>query len=131
MPLDRWDRRLPGARPLTSERDLGPERGAVLVEKLRRYRNVYWRGKERQVLHVGIVVESQRRAMLCDGSCAHPPSRWPRAIRVWVTTEAELTADPHGAVWISPSVEAIRTIDLGPHRSTTPGQSSSRCAWRH
>jgi hypothetical protein len=42
------------------------------------------------------------------------------AMRVWVTTEAELTADPHGAVWISPSVDAIRTIDLGPHPFDEP-----------
>ena len=44
------------------ERDLGTERGSVIVDKLRRYRNMYWSVKETNVLHVGIVVESQRRA---------------------------------------------------------------------
>lgn len=102
------------------ECDLGTERGSVLVEKLRRYRNVYWRGKERQVLHVGIVVGSQRRAHAVRRILRPSAEQMAEAIRVWVTTEAELTADPHGAVWISPSVDAIRTIDLGPHPFDEP-----------
>lgn len=102
------------------ERDLGTERGSVLVEKLRRYRNVYWRGKERQVLHVGIVVESHRRAYAVRRILRPSAEEMAEAIRVWVITEAELTADPHGAVWISPAVDAIRTIDLGPHPFDEP-----------
>jgi hypothetical protein len=37
-----------------------------------------------------------------------------------VITETELTADPHGAVWISPAVDAVRTIDLEPHPIDEP-----------
>lgn len=104
------------------ERDLGTERGSVLVDKLRRYRNVYWRGKERQVLNVGIVVDSQRRAHAVRRilRAAEAKLDIARAVRVWVTTEGELTADPHGAVWISPAVDAIRTIDLEPHPIDEP-----------
>jgi hypothetical protein len=102
------------------ERDLGTERGSVLVEKLRRYRNVYWRGKHRQRLHVGIVVGSLRRAYAVRRILRPSAEEMAEAILVWVTTEAELTADPHGAVWISPAVEAIRTIELEPHPFDEP-----------
>jgi hypothetical protein len=99
------------------ERDLGTERGAVLVDKVRRYRNMYAREKDPKALHVGIVVDSQRRAHAVRRilRAAEAKLDIARAVRVWVTTEAELTADPHGAVWISPAVDAVRTIDLEPH----------------
>jgi Replication-relaxation len=102
------------------ERDLGTERGSVLVDKLRRYRNMYWSVKETHVLHVGIVVESQRRAHAVRRALRSSEAEMAKAVRVWVTTEAELTADPHGAVWISPAVEAIRTIDLERHPFDEP-----------
>jgi hypothetical protein len=102
------------------ERDLGTERGSVLVDKLRRYRNMYWSVKETNVLHVGIVVESQRRAHAVRRALRSSEAEMAKAVRVWVTTEAELTADPHGAVWISPAVEAIRTIDLERHPFDEP-----------
>ena len=102
------------------ERDLGTERGSVLVDKLRRYRNMYWSVKETNVLHVGIVVESQRRAHAVRRALRSSEAEMAKAVRVWVTTEAELTADPHGAVWISPAVDAIRTIDLERHPFDEP-----------
>ena len=102
------------------ERDLGTERGSVIVDKLRRYRNMYWSVKETNVLHVGIVVESQRRAHAVRRALRSSEAEMAKAVRVWVTTEAELTADPHGAVWISPAVEAIRTIDLERHPFDEP-----------
>ncbi len=102
------------------ERDLGTERGSVIVDKLRRYRNMYWSVKETNVLHVGIVVESQRRAHAVRRALRSSEAEMAKAVRVWVTTEAELTADPHGAVWISPAVDAIRTIDLERHPFDEP-----------
>ena len=102
------------------ERDLGTERGSVIVDKLRRYRNMYWSVKEPNVLHVGIVVESQRRAHAVRRALRSSEAEMAKAVRVWVTTEAELTADPHGAVWISPAVDAIRTIDLERHPFDEP-----------
>ncbi|HEY5486655.1 MAG TPA: replication-relaxation family protein [Candidatus Limnocylindrales bacterium] len=102
------------------ERDLGTERCSVLVDKLRRYRNMYWSVKETNVLHVGIVVESQRRAHAVRLALRSSEAEMAKELRVWVTTEAELTADPHGAVWISPAVEAIRTIDLERHPFDEP-----------
>ena len=44
------------------ERDLGTERGGMLLEKLDRYDAVFNREKEASPLHVGMVVESRRRA---------------------------------------------------------------------
>jgi len=35
-------------------------------------------------------------------------------VRAWVTTEPELSADPHGATWVSPEIDPIRTLDLAP-----------------
>ena len=104
------------------ERDLGTERGSVLVDKVRRYRNMYAREKEPKALHVGIVVDSQRRAHAVRRILRATETKLDiaRAVRVWVITEAELTADPHGAVWISPAVDAVRTIDLEPHPIDDP-----------
>jgi hypothetical protein len=97
------------------ERDLGTERGSVLVDKLRRYRNVYWRLKRPDALHVCVVAGSQRRAFAVRRALRGPSAERAEAIRVWVTTDAELLADPHGAMWVSPAVDAARTIDLEPH----------------
>lgn len=97
------------------ERDLGTERGSVLVDKLRRYRNVYWRLKKPDALHVCVVVGSQRRAFAVRRALRGPSEEHAEAIRVWVTTDAELLADPHGAMWVSPAIDAARTIDLEPH----------------
>ena len=97
------------------ERDLGTERGSVLVDKIRRYRAMYSRANQSKALHVGIVVESQRRAHAVRRILRSSVDRTAEAVRVWVTTEAELSADPHRAVWISPEVDAIHTIDLDPH----------------
>lgn len=102
------------------ERDLGTERGSVLVDKLRRYRNVYWRLKKPDALHVCVVVGSQRRAFAVRRALRGPSDERAEAIRVWVTTDAELLADPHGAMWVSPAVDAMRTIDLEPHPFDDP-----------
>ena len=72
------------------------------------------------LLHVGIVVGSQRRAHAVRRTLRPSAEEMAGAIRVWVTTEAELMTDPHGAVWISPAVDAIRTLDLDPHPFDEP-----------
>ncbi len=102
------------------ECDLGTERGAVLVEKVRRYRSVYSRLKQPGSLHVGVVVGSQRRAFAVRRALRGPSEDPAEAIRVWVTTEAELLANPHAAMWVSPTIDAARTIDLGPHPFDDP-----------
>ena len=48
------------------ERDLGTERGEVLGEKIRRYRSVFARALDVPI-HVGFVVESDRRAHTVHG----------------------------------------------------------------
>jgi hypothetical protein len=97
------------------ERDLGTERGSVLVDKLRRYRNSYWRLKKPHALHVCVVVGSQRRAFAVRRALRGSSDERAEAIRVWVTTDTELLADPHGAMWVSPAVDVVRTIDLEPY----------------
>lgn len=86
------------------ERDLGTERGAILAAKARVYSAQL---SNRQVpMHVGFVVESARRA----AALAYPLRRYLGEYELpghtkascWVTTAAELTADPFGAIWRAP-----------------------------
>jgi hypothetical protein len=102
------------------ERDLGTERGSVLVDKLRRYRNSYWRLKKPRAFHVCVVVGSQRRAFAVRRALRGSSDERAEAIRVWVTTDTELLADPHGAMWVSPAVDVVRTIDLEPYPFEDP-----------
>lgn len=69
-----------------------------------------------------MVVESQRRAHAVRRvlRASAPQLDIAPALRVWVTTEAELTADPHHAVWVSPAIDASRTIHLEPHPLLEP-----------
>lgn len=96
------------------ERDLGTERGGIVADKLGKYRSRYGKRYDGATVHVGIVVESQRRAaavrrMLRERDEASG------AVRAWVTTEPEIRADPYGATWVSPEIDQIRTLDLAPH----------------
>ena len=98
------------------ERDLGTERGGMLLEKLDRYDAVFNREKEARPLHVGMVVESRRRASAVLRILRSSRHISP-FLRVWVVTEPELTRDPHRAIWVSPGFDAARTLELEPHWS--------------
>jgi hypothetical protein len=95
------------------ERDLGTERGGTVADKLDRYRSKYGKPYSGAPVHVGIVVESQRRAAAVR-RMLRERGQSSSSVRAWVTTEPELSADPHGATWVSPEIEPIRTIDLDP-----------------
>lgn len=101
------------------ERDLGTERGAVLPEKVRRYRSALSRQPDEPPIHVGIVVDSARRAASLSrliGRTDHPKP----PIGVWLIAEPVLVADPLDAIWTSPAGEAARTVDLGSHWTGDP-----------
>jgi protein involved in plasmid replication-relaxation len=79
------------------ERDLGTERGEVLAEKIRRYRAVFARAVD-ITIHVGFVVESDRRA--------HTVHRLVTArdmpdggVRFLTAVVARVSADPMGVRW--------------------------------
>jgi hypothetical protein len=101
------------------ERDLGTERGGVVADKLDRYRSTYGKSNIAAPVHVGIVVESGRRAAAVR-RMLRERSGSAGMVRAWVTTEPELSADPHGATWLSPEIDPIRTLDLAP-LSLDPG----------
>jgi hypothetical protein len=101
------------------ERDLGTERGSVVADKLDRYRSTYGKSNIGAPVHVGIVVESGRRAAAVR-RMLRERGESSGMVRAWVTTEPELSADPHGATWLSPEIDPIRTLDLAP-LSRDPG----------
>lgn len=78
------------------ERDLGTERGEVLAEKIRRYRSVFARAPELPV-HVGFVVESERRARTIH-ELAQRPGRESRLLLV-TATAARVAANPLAVLW--------------------------------
>jgi len=98
---------------LCIERDLGTERGGTLWSKVRSYRDVFDRRPEAAPLHVGLVVDTPRRAASvrrglrgdADGA----------AVRAWVTTAPELATRPYDAVWLSPAGDMARTTELPAH----------------
>jgi hypothetical protein len=103
------------------ERDLGTERGEVILAKLERYRGWYDGRVGEQVrtdepLNVGIVVESRRRggAILRALRDAKRSDRGTR-VEPWVVTEPDLVADPFRAIWVSPAADALRTFELPAH----------------
>lgn len=96
------------------ERDLGTERGAILAAKARVYSAQL---SNRQVpMHVGFVVESARRA----AALAYPLRRYLGEYELpghtkascWVTTAAELTADPFGAIWRAPDGRRLAAREM-------------------
>jgi hypothetical protein len=100
------------------ERDLGTERGAVLPEKVHRYRSAFSRSADPPI-HLGIVVDSTRRAASLGrtiGRADHP--RGP--IQVWLAPWDGLARDPLRATWTSPAGEHVRTVDLAPHWTGEP-----------
>jgi len=104
---------------LLIERDLGTGRGPVLPEKVRRYRSAFSRSSEDPPIHVGIVVDSARRAasvgrLIARSDRPHPP------VGVWVSAEAALTADSLRAIWTSPAGASVRTVDLAAHWGADP-----------
>ena len=101
------------------ERDLGTERGGVVADKLDRYRSTYGKSDIGAPVHVGIVVESGRRAAAVR-RMLRERGESAGIVRAWVTTEPELSADPHGATWLSPEIDQIRTLDLA-RLSRDPG----------
>jgi hypothetical protein len=103
------------------ERDLGTERGEVILAKLERYRGWYDGRVGEQVrtdepLNVGIVVESRRRggAILRALRDAKRSDRGTR-VEPWVVAEPDLVADPYRAIWVSPAADARRTTELPAH----------------
>ena len=91
------------------ERDLGTERGAILAAKARVYSGLL---SNREVpMHLGFVVESARRA----AALAYRLRRWQAEYELpgyqkascWVTTAAELVADPFGAIWRAPDGQRL------------------------
>ncbi|MGH2427347.1 MAG: replication-relaxation family protein, partial [Candidatus Limnocylindria bacterium] len=96
------------------ERDLGTERGAILAAKARTYSGHL---SNREVsMHVGFVVESPRRA----AALAYRLRRWldeyelpgHKKASCWVTTAAELMADPFGAIWRAPDGQRLATREM-------------------
>ncbi len=99
---------------LALERDLGTERGPVLAHKIDAYRAVYDGRRVRAPLHVGIVVDSPRRAASvrarlrgggADGS----------VVTAWVVAEPALTADPYAAAWTTPEGVEAPVVGFAPH----------------
>ena len=79
------------------ERDLGTERGEVLSEKIRRYRSVFARAPELPV-HVGFVVESERRARTIHELAKRQPARESRLLFV-TASAARVAANPLDVLW--------------------------------
>src|SRR3990172_638810 len=110
---------------LLIERDLGTERGAILPEKIRRYRSAFSRSSQDPPIHVGIVADSARRGasvgrLITRSDRPGPP------VDVWVIAESALTADPLRAIWTSPGGLEVRTVDLAAHWSGDPWPLLSR-----
>ncbi|MDQ2964309.1 MAG: hypothetical protein M3R57_00440 [Chloroflexota bacterium] len=74
------------------ERDLGTERGEVLAEKIRRYRSVFARAVD-ITIHVGFVVESDRRAHTVHGLVAGRDMP-DGGVRFLTAVVARVSADP-------------------------------------
>jgi hypothetical protein len=79
------------------ERDLGTERGEVLADKLRRYRSVFARAPELPV-HVGFVVESERRARTIHELAKRYPAQGSQLLFL-TAIDTRVRADPLGANW--------------------------------
>jgi hypothetical protein len=92
------------------ERDLGSERGEVLPEKIRRYRSVFARDPGLP-LHVGFVVESERRARSIH-ELADPRPRG-GALNFVTAVDVSLRRDPLGGLW-SDGRSVRSTRDLSP-----------------
>lgn len=101
---------------LAVERDLGTERGGVLQEKLRLYRLAYGGGRDVAPLHVGLVVDSARRAASVRARLrATESAAAGSTVTAWVVAEPDLSAEPYGAVWTAPGGAEARVVDLAPH----------------
>jgi hypothetical protein len=98
---------------LCIERDLGTERGGTLWSKVKSYRDVFDRRPEAAPLHVGLVVDTPRRAASVRRSLRGDPDG--AAVRAWVSTVPELATRPYDAVWQSPSGDIVRTTELAAH----------------
>jgi hypothetical protein len=95
------------------ERDLGTERGGTLWAKVKSYHDVYDGRTEAAPVHVGLVVDTPRRAASVRRSLRGDTDA--AAVRAWVTTAPELATNPYDAVWLSPSMDVARTTDLPAH----------------
>ena len=104
---------------LAIERDLGTERGPILADKVDSYQRVYGRGDERAPLHVGFVVDSARRAASVRARL-RGTEKEASVVTTWVVTEAALTADPYGALWMTPGGIEARVVDFAPHWTGNP-----------
>lgn len=93
------------------ERDLGTERGEVLAEKVRRYRGVFARALDLPI-HVGFVVESDRRARTVHGLLTdrNTPGS---GVRFLTAVDTRVRADPMAARWSDGRVSSL-TRDLAP-----------------
>ena len=93
------------------ERDLGTERGEVLAEKIRRYRGVFARAVDLPI-HVGFVVESDRRARTVHGLLTdrNTPGS---GVRFLTALDSRLRADPMAARWSDGRASSL-TRDLAP-----------------
>ncbi len=100
------------------ERDLGTERGGVLSDKVRGYDRLYRQRVAAHPLHVGFVVESHRRAYAIRRVLARAADE--TRLGVWVTTEADLRADPYGCLWVSPAIDPVATADLAANATVGP-----------
>jgi hypothetical protein len=100
------------------ERDLGTERGAVVPEKVHRYRSAFSRSAEPPI-HLGIVVDSARRAASL-GRLISRTDRRQGPIQIWLGPWDGLARDPLRATWTSPAGERVRTLDLVPHWTGDP-----------
>jgi protein involved in plasmid replication-relaxation len=100
------------------ERDLGTERGEVLAEKIRRYRSVFARAPELPV-HVGFVVESERRARTVHelANRHHAPAE--SRLTFLTATDARVRACPTGVSWTD-GITRWSTRDLYPISVSEP-----------
>jgi hypothetical protein len=93
------------------ERDLGTERGEVLAEKIRRYRSAFARSPELTV-HVGFVVESERRARTIH-ELAGRENVAESGLSFLTAVDERVRVDPIGARWTD-GRSARSTRDLTP-----------------
>ena len=74
---------------------------------------MYDRRTEAAPVHVGLVVDTPRRAASVRRSLRG--DRDGPAVRAWVTTAPEFATRPYDAVWQSPAGDMARTTELPAH----------------
>lgn len=115
---------MPSARIcLVIERDLGTEPTATVAAKVARYATLF-AGQVDGPVNVGVVVESTRRLTSVQRAIGRGA---PVDVPVWVTTSAELLADPYGTDWLAPDGRGRATMNLPSEPVVEPPVVGAQC----